>query len=312
MSKTKIKILKEILGDYTKTGNEYLFYCLFCKHHKRKLSINLDKNKMKCWVCDVAGDISRLVKRNGTFLQQQDWKELTGQVEISDFEKVLFGQKTVVEESEQSVSLPDEFVSLCNQNTSLTAVQARNYLAKRGIDKADILKWKLGYCSSGQYAGRIIAPSFNVEGKVNYFIARTYEGNWKKYMNPPDSKDIVFNELYVDWDDDIVLVEGVFDAVKVPNSIPILGSTLREDSKLFKQIIKNDPAVYLALDPDAEKKAHVLIDSLMKYGIEVYTVPIKPFKDAGEMSKEEFLRRKKNATLVNSTDNLLMQRILAI
>ena len=79
-------------------------------------------------------------------------------------------------------------------------------------------------------------------------------------MNPSLSRDIIFNELYIDWDLDVVLVEGVFDAIKTgPNAIPLLGSTLREDSKLLQAIVKNDAAIFLALDPDAEKKSTKLI-----------------------------------------------------
>ena len=151
-----------------------------------------------------------------------------------------------------------------------------------------------------------------MDGKCNFFVGRTYTKHWKKYVNAEESKDIIFNELYVDWDEDVVLCEGVFDAIKVPNSIPILGSTLREDSKLFGQIVKNDSAIYLALDPDAESKIEKLVASLLRYGIEVYKVPIAPYKDVGEMSKEEFLRRKDAAKLIKNSDNLLLDRIMSI
>jgi DNA primase len=312
LSKNKLSIVREILGEPQRSGSEYLFFCLFCKHHKKKLSLNLDKGKYKCWICDAAGPISRLVKRHGTFSQQQAWREITGQVEVSDFEKLFLNSQEQKVEEEQIIHLPDEFISLCNMNTSLTSVQAKNYLLKRGIEKADILRWKLGYCQTGDYAERIIAPSFNLDGKCNYFVGRTYTRHWKKYMNPPEGRDIIFNELYVDWDEDIVLCEGVFDAIKVPNSIPILGSTLREDSKLFMQIVKNDSAVYLALDPDAEKKIEKLVEALLRYGIEVYKIPIKPFKDVGEMNKDEFLRRKAQAKLIKNSDYLLLDRIMSI
>lgn len=311
MSKSKLSIVKEILGEPQRSGQEYLFYCVYCKHHKKKLSLNLDKNKYKCWICDSAGSITRLVRKHGTFLQLQAWRELTGQVEIADFD-TLFEQKSATIEEEQTVKLPDEFVSLCNQNTSLTSVQAKNYLANRGVDKSDILRWKIGFCPTGDFGERIIVPSFNLDGACNYFIARTYTKHWKKYLNPPESKDIIFNELMIDWDEDVILCEGVFDALKIENSIPILGSTLREDSKLFAQIVKNDSAVYLALDPDAEKKIGELIESLLRYGIEIYKIEIKPFKDVGEMSKEEFLRRKAKATLIKNTDSLLLQKIMSI
>jgi DNA primase len=313
MPKNKLDILKEVLGSAVKSGNEYLFQCQFCSHHKKKLSVNLTKDKYKCWICDSSGPVSRLVKRFGNFHQVQAWKDITGQIEVSEFEKILLGQAEFkLVEPEQVIELPEEFTSLCNMTTALPSVMARNYLNSRGISKADILRWKLGYCSSGEYEGRIIAPSFNMDGKVNFFVGRTYENNWKKYTNPSVNKDIIFNELYVDWDHDIVLVEGVFDAIKVPNSIPILGSTLREDSKLFKSIIKHDPAVYVALDPDADSKAMKLIQNLMKYDVEVYKVPIRPYKDIGEMSSDEFLRRKASSELFKDTDSILLSQLMSI
>ncbi len=312
MQKQKITILKEIFGDCYRSGSEYLFFCPKCKHHKKKLSVNLEKDKFKCWVCDYAGPSSRLVKRHGTFVQQNAWRELTGQVEVTDFEKLLLGEKLPLQEEMQKLTLPEEFISLCNRGLSLTATAAKNYLQKRGIDKEDILRWKIGFASAGEYAERIIVPSFDNAGNLSYFVSRTYAKNWKKYLNPKHDRDIIFNELMVDWDEDVVLCEGVFDAIKVPNSIPILGSTLREDSKLFAQIVRNDSAIYLALDPDAEKKISALIESLLRYGIEIYKIPIAPFKDVGEMDKQEFLRRKAKATLIKNSDSLLLQKILSI
>lgn len=309
----KLDILRDILGSHTRTGSEYLFKCVFCNHHKKKLSVNLDKDKFKCWICNRAGPNHRLVKRLGTFLQQQTWKELTGVVEISEFEKIIFDQQSAVSDTEENnLLLPEEFETLCNKNISLVSTQPLNYLQNRGIDKVDILRWKVGYCPSGKYENRIIVPSLSDEGKLNYFIARTYNKHWRKYLNPPESKDIIFNELMVDWESDVVLTEGVFDAIKIENSIPLLGSTLRENSKLFQKIIKHDPAIYMALDPDAESKEYEMIESLLKYDIEVYKVDIKPYKDAGEMSKNEFIDRKKKATLIKNTDYLLMDKILSI
>ena len=97
-------------------------------------------------------------------------------------------------------------------------------------------------------------------------------------MNPQAAKSkIVFNELYIDWDEDLVLTEGVFDAIVAgKNSVPILGSSLKEQSRLFKKIIENDTPVYVALDPDAEEKASSLVQNLIKYGAEVYKIQVSP------------------------------------
>ena len=307
----KLGILKAVLGDCYHSNSEILFHCPKCEHHKKKLSINLEKGVYKCWVCDYHGrSIRRMIRFYGSHVQLSDWLELMDQVEITSFEEQLFAEE--VEEVEEIISLPDEFVSLTNKDILDSNFMVRNFLNKRGITKEDIVRWKMGMCTSGEFASRVIVPSFGSEGRCNYFVARTYANNFKKYMNPPVSKNIIFNELYIDWDSDLSIVEGVFDAIIAgPNAIPILGSTLRENTKLFQEIVKNDTTVYIALDPDAERKSLFLINSLLSYGVQVYKVDIAPYSDVGEMTKQEYKKRKNNAVLMD-TDNYLIYNLETI
>ncbi len=309
----KVDILKDILGSYSQSGNELIFKCPFCNHHKKKLSVNVSKNAAKCWVCAWSTpNLTRIIKRLGDYQQNQQWNELCGIVEIAEYDKI-FQESEIFDEPEQILSLPDEFQTLCTKKNSLTSLKARRYLKERGITSSDIYRWKLGYTVSGEYEGRIIVPSFNNDGKVNYFVGRRYDDNpWAKYKNPDASKDIVFNELYVDYSSDVVLVEGVFDAIKAENAIPLLGSTLKENSKLFKQLIKEDPAIYIALDPDAERKAEKLIKDLLNYDAEVYKINIPTNKDVGDMSHEEFSYFKSEAKLIKDTDYFLINKIMSI
>tara|TARA_A100001011_G_scaffold384598_1_gene457451 strand:+ start:135 stop:1067 length:933 start_codon:yes stop_codon:yes gene_type:complete len=302
--KKKLTILKDFLGESYRSGNEQLFFCPKCNHHKKKMSVNIDKDKFKCWVCDYRGSsIRRLVRRYGNYAHQKKWSEFEPELEISHFERIFFG--TDEEEGPTTISLPSEFKPLATASSSLAAKPARRYLMERGISREDILRWKIGYCSSGDFGGRIIIPSFNCDGKVDYFVGRTYDGNWKKYMNPNAQRNIVFNELYVDWQSDLSIVEGAFDAIVAGNAVPILGSSLREDSRLIKNVVENDTPVYIALDPDAEKKALNLIKKLLTFDIELYKVNISPYTDVGEMSKEEYQRRQKSATLMTQESYLV-------
>ena len=310
MYKKKLAVLTDFLGASYRSGNEQLFFCPKCNHHKKKMSINIEKDKFKCWVCDYHGSsIRRLVRRYGNYSHQSAWAKFEPQIEISRFEEVFFA--TGEEVQEQIVPLPKEFKPLASAFTSLAAKPARRYLMTRGITKQDILRWKIGYCPSGEYAGRIVVPSFNMSGKVNYFVGRTYDGNWKKYMNPQAGRNIVFNELYVDWQSDLSIVEGVFDAIVAGNAVPILGSSLREDSRLIKNVVENDTPVYIALDPDAEKKALKLIKKLLTFDIELYKVNISPYTDVGEMSKDEYQKRKAAATLMTQ-ESFLVNAIASI
>lgn len=307
----KIAILKEIFGSYYKSNDEIIFSCPKCDHHKKKLSINVNKNVFKCWVCDYSGSsLRRLIRRYGNQKHRIAWSKLVNEIDIASFADKLFPAKET--EIEQTISLPKEFISLVNKNLPYSSLYPLNYLKSRGILKEDIIRWKIGYCMEGEYKGRIVIPSFGLTGHCNYFTARTFTDDWKKYFNPPISRDIIFNHLFLNFDEDLSIVEGAFDAIVAgSNSVPLLGSSLREGSRLFQEIVKNDTPVYIALDPDAEKKATRLINSLLDYGVEVYKINILPYSDVGEMTKEQFLKRKRNAEIINK-DNYLLQEIMKI
>ena len=305
------KILNETLGNYIDKGHEYLFSCPSCNHHKRKFSINLDKNVFKCWVCDYRGrNIRRVVRSYGTYTQLQKWDAITNRTDLERFADLFVEQQH--KESPQKLELPTEFVSLCHDKIPATGLYALRYLKSRGITDEDIVRWKIGYCFSGEYRNRIIFPSFDNDGDINYFVGRTYSGDSYKYKNPKASKNIIFNQLYIDWNKDLTIVEGIFDALVAGNAVPILGSTLRSDSELIREIVRNDTPVYIALDPDAAKKERRIIKTLLRYDIELYKIDISGYEDVGSMPKDVFVERKNNAVFIDNNDYLLLDLLSAV
>jgi DNA primase len=305
------KILNKAIGRYRESGSELLFICPSCDHHKYKLSINLDKNAFKCWVCDYRGrNIRRLVRRFGTFTQLQKWDEITNRFDIERFSE-LFSEEPIEEVKEQ-IDFPSEFISLTSKKLPATAKFAYRYLQERGLTDDDILHWKIGYCFNGNYRNRVIIPSFDDDGDINYFVARSHNGDSYKYKNPRASKDIIFNELFINWSDDLVLVEGIFDAINAGNAVPILGSTLRSDSRLLRKIVFNDTPVYIALDPDAADKERKIIKTLLRYDIELYKIDVSGYEDIGTMPREVFVERKKQASFIDRDNYLLLDLLSAI
>tara|TARA_Y100000310_G_C20518844_1_gene732625 strand:- start:95 stop:1033 length:939 start_codon:yes stop_codon:yes gene_type:complete len=312
MNKKEAKrILHATLGNYKEAGQELLFKCPVCNHYKYKLSVNLDKNAFKCWVCDYRGrNARRLIRRHGSYVQLQKWDQLFGRHDIERFAELFMERSD--EESPQKLELPPEFLSLTDKKLPATAKFAYRYLRSRGVTDDDIVRWKIGYCFSGEYRNRIIVPSFDNDGDVSYFIARSYNGDSYKYKNPRASKNIVFNELFIDWNDDLTIVEGVFDAIVAGNATPILGSTLYSNSRLIQKIVYNDTPVYVALDPDAAAKERKIIKTLLKYDIELYKIDVNGYEDVGSMSKEIFLERKQKARFIDNDNYLLLDLLSAI
>ena len=296
----KLKLLKNALGRCWSNGHEHLFTCPKCNHHKRKLSVNIDKDVFKCWICDYSGTkISPLIRRYAP-TYYADWRSLVGEVDISKYD-VIFAKHTP--QPPQVVDLPENFQTLTGKKTKLKK-KALEYLYSRGFTDRDILIWKIGFCDYGEYQYRVIIPSFNDAGNVNFFVARSYTDDWMKYKNPQVSKDIIFNDLNINWHANIVLVEGVFDAMKCKNAIPLLGSTLRENSRLFQKICMHKPDVYLALDEDVKVKEFGIAKKLREYGIKVMSIDISGYSDIGEMPQEVVEQRKLNADIVSDLDYL--------
>ena len=295
----KIKLLKEILGDFRSSGKELLFTCPKCGHHKKKLSVNVHKNVFKCWICDWAGsDLATVVKNYGSKGQWFQWAQLS---EIFDLYADEF--KHVVE----PVTLPEDWINILDP--AVDSSSALQYLKARGISRSDMIRSKLGFCKSGPFKDRIVFTSFDLSGNLNFYTGRSFKNSFLKYKNSKGTRDIIFNELMIDWNEDITLVEGPIDSIKAKNSIPILGSTLREDSKLFQKISTYKNKVYLALDKDAHKKEINIARRFLEYGLKVFKIDPGEGRDVGDLSKVKFEKKKQCAKQI-TRDYLFYNNIL--
>lgn len=260
----------------------------------------MDKGVFKCWICDYSGTkVSQLVRRYSPSYYA-DYRQLEGEIDIAKYD-TIFSEH--IPDPPQIIDLPENFQTLTGKKTKIKE-RALKYLYSRGFTDKDILIWKIGFCNYGEYQDRIIIPSFDDEGNVNFFVGRSYTNDWMKYKNPQVSKNIIFNDLNINWNDDVVLVEGVFDAMKCKNAIPLLGSTIREKSKLFQKICKKKPTVYVALDEDAKEKQFGISKKLRDYGIKVMSIDLTGYSDIGEMPQETVEQRKLNADIVSDLDYL--------
>jgi DNA primase len=291
-----LQFLERSLGSYALSRHEALFHCPFCKHHKPKLSINVESYCWKCWVCDERGrGLFSLVWRLQDRRLLADFKaafprQLQPQLEKVDAAFVL--------------ELPEEYVPLCLDSTSFHARRALHYLYRRSITDEMILRHKIGYASHGRFRDRIILPSFDESGGLNFFTGRTFVNDPFKYLNPSAPKGykntIIFNELNVDWQKPVFLVEGFMDMLRVgDNAIPLFGSTLMEESKLFVNLVIHEPTVYVCLDSDARSKQLSILESLIGYGVCCYDLNVAPYKDVAEMPPEAFSERRQRAQLMD-------------
>jgi DNA primase len=141
-----------------------------------------------------------------------------------------------------------------------------------------ITKYKIGYTVTGEFAYRIIVPSFNKEGTLNYFVARAWVSKKMKYKNPTAAKDeIIFNEGLIDWSKDVYLVEGAFDGFFLDNSIVMLGKKM---SQLLFETLYNNAKGNVIICPDGDawkdglKLYHELNGGVLYNKIKIIKLPI--------------------------------------
>lgn len=231
---------------------------------KYNLEINTARRVFRCWKCDeprFSGSLGKLVRIFGSRIDYDIYKSYAGS--FSDYD----GNEDLTEFVE--VRLPDEMISFSDMNTSNPDhFEAYNYLINnRKLSRDIILKYRLGFCTTGYYAKRIIIPSFDKDGDINYFVGRYYGNeviNKKNppYRNPKADKDlIIFNEGLINWDSTIYLVEGVFEMLSFPvNCVPILGKII--STTLFMKLKEIKPEIVVLLDPDAYKSSVELFYTL--------------------------------------------------
>ena len=274
-------LLEQVLGSSHRLRNgELAFYCKFCNHHKRKFQVNLNNQHWHCWVCNVGGRAIRplLYKLNVS-------KQLIQQVSDS-----LKDHKPVyTKQTDDTIRLPEEFDLLYSTNPdSMLRKHAMQFCKSRNITVQDIARFSIGYCTKGAYANRLVIPSYNENGFLNYFVARDFFKNSKmKYKNPPVSKDVIVFENLVTFKKPIVLVEGVMDAIAVRrNAVPMLGKF--PSKTLMNKLVKYKPQTYIALDSDASRDALDLCNMLLDYGINVTNITFNNDEDPSSVGYEQF------------------------
>lgn len=281
-------------GKLARNGKNIDVRCPICSpvdRSKKKLSIHVDDDQNHCWTCGWrAHTLAPLIRKYVGQQKLVEYRErFMSEIERKRSQRCL---SIYVEESKK-VELPADFRLLATASISdPDARAARRYVLDRGLIERDFWYFKLGISDDPRWYRRIIVPSFDAKGELNYFVARTIDKFKKpKYDNPDfDKLPIIFNEINVDWTKRLILCEGSFDLFKCgENAVPLLGSDLNESSALFNMILMQNTPIAVALDGDMwETKTLKIAKKLADYDIDVILVDTRPFGDPGTATREQF------------------------
>ena len=205
-----VDLLSEFLGDphqHYESKGQISFDCPVCAEEKGldsgdgkgNLEINYGRHVYKCWACSEThgthGPLGKLFDQYAT----------KGQKKVYNLIKPEELKQEDVRRPK--LRLPEGFTTFKDSNPRfIPHIEAYRYLTSRGVTDEMIEKYNIGYTVNGDFAYRIIIPSYSIDGQLNYFVARSWVPKKMKYKNPSVPKDeIIFNEGRIDWDKDIFL-----------------------------------------------------------------------------------------------------------
>jgi hypothetical protein len=279
----KLNFLRSLLGPELQRGDEYLFFCpKGCHLERPKLSINIEKGVYKCWKCGYGG--SNIRKFVLEFFRDRvvEWNRLDPPQKQDAFE-----QKATIEEDVGWVfNGISQWRTRIGEELEQMTPQVHQYLfEKKKLTQNDLLLWNVRV-ARGDYS-TVLVPSFNSVGAPNYYVQKTCTDEFTVARRPGVSQNqVIFNEFALNWEQPVYIVENVFDAMRFPfgSAIPILGSSVRSDSRLVEEAVRNRAELVLFLDQDevGKKRSYSLYNLFSAYGISV-KIADNPFGDIDEM-----------------------------
>lgn len=305
-----------------KDGININVWCPFCKHpskNKLKMSIHLENNIYHCWLCEKKGsNVPYLISKLNPLKHEESKKYFSYKKSNSEYSDILSSltSHSIYDNHQESideiVDFPDDFKLIANYFNSYDpdVRDIFKYAVKRGFNKHKLWMLKAGFSNKQDFKRSMIIPSLDSQGNVNFYTSRRIDATTKdgfKYKNAQvQKKNIIFNEINIDWSLPLTLVEGPLDLIKTnDNATCLLGSSLTEDMNLFKKIVENKTKIYLALDSDVYNKSIYIADLLSSYDIEVYIVDTRIAEDVGDMTRQQFESVYDSAKPYNKKSKLL-------
>jgi DNA primase len=276
----QLELALKPLQNLTSTTNGLKADCPVCLKsgsgdNKKNLEISYSKNMVHCWSCNYHGGLYKAIKDFG-------FKEY---LHLFKFKKNI---ATEDEEVENKIfELPKYVYNVLNKD------QATEYLLSRGLTKEIIREREIKYCYSEKYKDYIIFPSYNNKGSLIGYIAHNFITK-KYYILKNVENFICFYESFIDKRSPIILTEGVYDALVVPNAIPLTGLTISQSLLSFL----TNTTIILAVDNDVKLQTlKTLIKKVSSVCKEVFLLKIdfkcKDVNDSFLKNKTELINNLK-------------------
>lgn len=305
-----VSFLGESKTNFDINTYQYQFNCPCCADEKGiacdnkfNLEVNIKLLKFHCWACgdshNMKGSISKLIKLYGNKTILKEYISEINELKIGDLYKLNYS-KDNLELNDNFIQLPQTFKKI-----DLNVIDNKklcNYLESRKITQDIIDKFNIGFTTYGEnksvLRNRIIIPSYDEYGILNFWTGRDFTNNSKRlkyYNSNNDKNEIVYLESKLNFDGNIIIVEGAIDALYYPNTTALLGKALKKNTLLYRTLYrKSNAKIIICLDGDTDINETKKIYNILNIGrlkdkifyVKLGTDEI-PYKDFGEIAENE-------------------------
>lgn len=294
---------------HTADGIEVRFKCPFCQKRGKApdtdwhMYINVKSGKLFCHRCNAAGTVSQLGITLDTYAGIYTFDDMKNRLDSMDYppstawEPLEYPGDPMWLDSYRMTRVP----------LYLKYIQsAKEYLFQRGITERMLRDYNLFITGEDEFE-RIYFPEMDYDGNLIYWVARLFKYGCKgpKYKNAERKRS---NYLYNFVNalrysaEGITIVEGPISALMAgPDAVATYGKFV-SNQQLELLVSAHARYYYVSLDGDAKDVALDLCKRLMYRGCAVKMVNIPFGEDPASLTREAYLRLKKEAPVTSDVE----------
>lgn len=300
------RVVEAVGGSLKKVGYEFVTACPWHDDTNPSLTISDRKGFCFCHVCREGGDAIDYIKKKKGLTWRESCElaaDILGiQVETDDInpEEAARRRELRKKSIRKLESENKQYVS--NLYSIGEAKAIRQILKDRGITKESAVEFKLGFASTGFFAGRITIPIYNHLNEHVGWTGRACGDQPGKYKNTADNdifhkKQLVFNEYRAveaaKEAGGLIFVEGHLDVVTMwqhgMRNVVAMQGTAAPDPLVLQRLSRNVKSFVLCYDGDAggrkavEQFLSVAQNLALKGEININVVTLPDGKDPDEV-----------------------------
>ncbi len=267
-----------LLGDFSRSDNEFVVKCPFCHDKKGHCYINYHKKVSFCFVCRTATNFKIALQGHSvksllyTYTKKQGSKDFVAGTGFRADCAFVVLISTIEERQQENIS------------SAVKIDRAYDYCIDRGITLRQMRDYSI---SVKPYESRVYFPVWDKDIKTIFYMGRTLINQIPKTVEMKNSsKPLYGRHVNKVEGDTVILVEGVFDHFATPNSYALMGIHITK-SQIAELKEDNVKRVFVIGDPDSSRLSIGVSKLLLSKGVQAFPVQLlNTSKDPAELGRE--------------------------